>query len=359
MAKSNSWKELDPEQKREAPPSTCRYCGEPIYWEALRSGKKQPVNATDFERHICNKRREESLPTEKKRGAPAPSKEAEMPTDKGHCKHGEFILTEGCPQCIEEARQAKEADKAGSLPLWEEPVPELIGAQLAEEAGIVEAEEDDESYRAPYNASYHPPYRLQDGTIIPSVTTVLKVLDKGEGMQYWAWDLGRQGLDFREVRDSAARVGTMAHNLIAWHLKGEAPEYQPLAVHPDETDRAEKCFAKYLAWEKGNPLTPVMIETPLVSELFKYGGTPDLLAGMDDGFVLIDFKTGGRIYEDYFCQLAAYRKLLEEQDWPVANARILRISPGNDQYEVGMQLDFEKDWEIFQHALAIYRLREG
>nr|MBC8274948.1 hypothetical protein [Chloroflexota bacterium] len=57
------------------------------------------------------------------------------------------------------------------------------------------------------------------------------------------------------------------------------------------------CFAKYLAWEKGNPLTPVMIETPLVSELFKYGGTPDLLAGMDDGFVLIDFKTGGRIYE--------------------------------------------------------------
>ncbi len=43
----------------------------------------------------------------------------------------------------------------------------------------------------------------------------------------------------------------------------------------------------------------------------------------------------------------------------MANARILRISPGDDQYEVGMQLDFEKDWEIFQHALAIYGLREG
>ena len=25
-----------------------------------------------------------------------------MPTDKGKCPHGEFILTEGCPQCMAE-----------------------------------------------------------------------------------------------------------------------------------------------------------------------------------------------------------------------------------------------------------------
>jgi len=37
-------------------------------------------------------------------------KEAEMSTDKekGHCKHGEFNLTEGCPQCIAERRQQDE-----------------------------------------------------------------------------------------------------------------------------------------------------------------------------------------------------------------------------------------------------------
>lgn len=52
---SNTWKELDAEQLREAPPSTCRYCGEPIYWEVLRSGKKQPVNATDLKRHNCRR----------------------------------------------------------------------------------------------------------------------------------------------------------------------------------------------------------------------------------------------------------------------------------------------------------------
>jgi len=52
----NIWKELDAEQLKKAPPSTCRYCGEPIYWEALPDGKKRPVNAADFERHYCNER---------------------------------------------------------------------------------------------------------------------------------------------------------------------------------------------------------------------------------------------------------------------------------------------------------------
>ena len=70
MVMSNTWKELDAAQKREAPPSTCRYCGEPVYWEVLPSGKKQPVNATDFKRHLCYvyKTKKEYL-----------EKEAEMP----------------------------------------------------------------------------------------------------------------------------------------------------------------------------------------------------------------------------------------------------------------------------------------
>ena len=301
-----------------------------------------------------------------------------MPTDKGKCPHGEFILTEGCPQCIAE-RQAREAAKAeetvdrnteslaenqqGQLELatdeispQEEPAPELIGTQLAEKAGIVEAE--DESYRAPYNAAYHAPYRLAGGAIVPGVTTVLSGLDKGEGLTYWAWDLGRQGLDYREVRDAAARVGTIAHRLIAAHLKGEAPGYQHSPCSPEELQKASRCLRKYLAWEKEHPLSPVMIEEPLVSELFKYGGTPDLLAEINGEFVLIDFKTGGRIYDGYYLQVAAYRKLLEEQGWEMASAWILRISPDDGQYEVGIQLDFERDWQIFQHALAIYRLQE-
>ena len=293
-------------------------------------------------------------------------KEAEMPTDKGKCKHGEFILTEGCPQCIEEARLAREAevDKAEemiardteSLAMNQQGQLEL--AAIEEEGKIsphaLPSQADDEYFTPP-----RQPYRLANGDIVPGVTTVLKVLSSGEGLNYWCWDLGRQGLDYREVRDAAGRVGTIAHRLIAAHLKGEAPDYQPLACLPDEADRAEKCFQKYLAWEKENPLAPVIIETPFVSEEFKYGGTPDLLADIGGEFILLDFKTGGGIYESYFAQLAAYRQLLTEQGWPVAGARVVRISPDDSEVEVAIALDLDRQWEKFKHALAIWRLDNG
>ncbi len=54
--------------------------------------------------------------------------------EKGTCeKHGEFILREGCPQCMAERGQAR-IEPEPEL----EPAPELIGEQLAEEAGISE-----------------------------------------------------------------------------------------------------------------------------------------------------------------------------------------------------------------------------
>lgn len=32
-------------------------------------------------------------------------------SDKGHCQHGEFILRDGCPQCIDEKRLGWEEGK--------------------------------------------------------------------------------------------------------------------------------------------------------------------------------------------------------------------------------------------------------
>jgi len=277
---SNTWKELDTEQKREVPPSTCRYCGEPIYWETLPGGRKQPVNATNIERHNCGKR-------ETKQSHPDPKKEVEVSN----------------------------------------------------------------------NITAHPPYHLANGTIVPSVTTVLGILDK-PGLPHWAWELGQQGLDYREVRDAAARVGTIAHYLIACRLKGEKADVSEFS--PDEVDKAEVCLKKYLRWEKGHPLAPVMVETHMISEEYRFGGTPDLLAEIDNEFVLVDFKSGGGVYDSMFYQLAGYRKLLEEQGWPVASARILRVGVNDDRdAEEIVKTNLDTEWRIFQCCLEIYRLQRG
>jgi len=46
-------KTLIAEQFKMATPSTCRYCGKPIYWEVMPDKKKKPVDAVSLEPHYC------------------------------------------------------------------------------------------------------------------------------------------------------------------------------------------------------------------------------------------------------------------------------------------------------------------
>ena len=46
------------------------------------------------------------------------------------------------------------------------------------------------------------------GKGIVGVTTAINILGMNKGaLMYWSWDQGRQGYDFREIRDSAAEAG--------------------------------------------------------------------------------------------------------------------------------------------------------
>lgn len=75
-------------------------------------------------------------------------------------------------------------------------------------------------------------------------------------------------------------------------------------------------------------------------------------------FTLVDFKTGKALYPEYLYQVAAYRQLLQEQGWPVASARILRIGRDESEgFEEVIRTSLETEWEIFLRCLEIYKLR--
>ena len=83
-----------------------------------------------------------------------------------------------------------------------------------------------------------------------------------------------------------------------------------------------------------------------------------MLAEMSGNFTLIDFKTSNGIHDSYFYQLAAYRRLLEEQGWPVASARILRIGRDESEgFEEVIRTSLDNEWQIFLKCLEIYRRR--
>ncbi len=207
-------------------------------------------------------------------------------------------------------------------------------------------------------AKIHTVYKTADGTRVPSVTSVLHKLAK-PALIHWGWTLEAKGIDYRVYRDELADVGTLAHSMILSHLKKETFAVEDYSQN--QIDMAENCFLKFLEWERQHRLEPVALEQPMVSEICKFGGTPDYFGFVDDVLTIMDFKTGRQIYEDYWFQIGAYDILVRETFAieEISGYRILNI--GRDEtenFEEKQKLSVQYERELFLSALRIYQLKK-
>jgi len=206
------------------------------------------------------------------------------------------------------------------------------------------------------------PYILPDGTPVVGVTTALREMNKPY-LVPWSNKLGLAGVDSSKYRDEMGMVGTLIHALVNGHLKGlsESESVDRYDYSQREIDLAGNGFNKFLAWEKIHTLEPIALETQMVSEIHRFGGTPDYYGLIDGVLTLADWKSGANLYWDAWVQLAAYNLLLEEQG-KLVNQRIL-LNIGRDETEnfveakrQGPALEDEK--EIFLACLAIYQAKK-
>ena len=203
----------------------------------------------------------------------------------------------------------------------------------------------------------HVVYKTKDGKRVPGTTTITGTLDKSRYLVPWANDLGKQGIDCNDYRDSMAGVGTLAHAMAHADLAGEPLTEDLTEYSPKEISLAENALIKFFDWRKAHDFKPVLLEAPLVSEEHRYGGTIDAYGLLDGVPALIDLKTSGNIYDDMKYQLAAYRQLLREHGYEVQSARILRI--GRDESEGFDEKIFgglDRAWQVFWHLRQVYEL---
>ena len=199
-------------------------------------------------------------------------------------------------------------------------------------------------------------YKTGDGTRVPGATTITGLLAK-PFLITWANRLGLAGIDSTKYRDEAADIGTLAHAMIQAHLQREEMDlahYSPLQV-----DLASNAVLSYLEWEKQHSLELILCEVPLVSDKNLYGGTIDCYCKLNGEYILLDFKTGKAIYDEFFVQLAAYKELLIEHGHRVDKCRILRI--GRDEtegFEERSVTATDKYFGIFESLLRIYGLKK-
>lgn len=237
-------------------------------------------------------------------------------------------------------------------------------------------------------------YYTKAGVRVPGVTTVIGRFKDSGGLIHWAntiayepWRKARAlieqavqigvlspGLigdmkellakpadfcDYRKVRDTAAGIGTIVHGRIDCWIRGT--KFEPSEYTSDEIKdpiaASEAGFGAFLDWATQTKLRLEQGEIQLVSELFGYGGTPDVVFVADHA-CLGDWKTGDLYPEQLLPQLAAYRQLLVEngrdnvgQD---AYAISVNKSTGGFTYRHFTPEEMTKGWRIFRGMREIY-----
>lgn len=203
-----------------------------------------------------------------------------------------------------------------------------------------------------------------DGEQYPSVTTILRCLDK-PALVPWASKLQREAdaltamtcADVREAAEKilaspnaayaktskAADIGSEAHALVEWYLKGEGDR-------PVVTEPAEKCFESWLKWWEQSGLDQRGIETVVYSHEHGYAGRIDLLAGKKNKLYVLDWKSGKDIYPEAHLQNVAYRAALAEMGVTTHGGAMVLLSKDGGNVKV---VPARKDLTI-EHFLAVF-----
>lgn len=202
------------------------------------------------------------------------------------------------------------------------------------------------------------PYVI-DGIEVPSVTTILKSINKPALLNwasYGARDATRRvarsiyetahpgglclGLDAASFAaavekaqgrrpahldrgEVAMEIGTLVHARIEAEMRRELGQDVPLIEIPTDEivdgrkvpHPARTAYEAYCAWRKANEVRPVALELRVYSRQFMFAGTTDFVGRVADVLTVADWKTSKAVYAEYRIQIAAYRHaLVEMQD---------------------------------------------
>lgn len=215
----------------------------------------------------------------------------------------------------------------------------------------------------PYRGPGRPDrYKLADGKVVPSVTTVAGRFKDATALLAWANREGfktgaaaawanREGFsDERalaewadeqarvqrgadEKRDAAGDEGHIVHQWVDDTIHGRELTAFPYS-DAEGLARARMAFDAFQRWSKEVDLRVWATEVPLVSEALRFGGTLDSIALVQGVLCLVDWKSGGGCYPEHVIQQAAYRMLLRE----LAAAGKLRELLGFDDVPEGAVL---------------------
>ncbi len=221
---------------------------------------------------------------------------------------------------------------------------------------------------------------------VPSITTILKVIGKGDALVQWAANCSAdyvrselvpgKPLDeieierianesrfaFRRASKEACDIGMLVHSWVESYLLFLASQgdLQPL---PENVEARCACEAA-IEWIESHKYRPRLIETRLYSRKYGYAGTADaqgMVASINGKPCIVDWKTSKAIYPEYRLQTAAYAQAISEMTGRRIRERwIVRIGKDGSLQDLRLpESTFKDDLEAFLAAKKIYERLEA
>ncbi len=194
-------------------------------------------------------------------------------------------------------------------------------------------------------------YRLANGDRIPGVTTVLSRWKESGGLLQWAFKQGQSGARaLYEERDKAADIGTLAHAMADNRMRGKDPELALVGAPDEFKEKARRAYRTFDLWRENQRMECIALEEPMISEVYRFGGTPDFLMRGVGLLAMADLKTSNGIYRDMLMQVAAYRILWDENhpDDPITGGfHIARFAKDFPDFEHRYFEDLTEAGELF------------
>lgn len=167
----------------------------------------------------------------------------------------------------------------------------------------------------------HTLYYNSHGEEVPSVTTILKIINKPELMSWSNW-LGFKKEKLEDVLNRSSYFGTCIHDYLESYF-GDS-EYVHMYSTWCSREDYKKVLSNFDAFIKDKQYKALLLEKSLSCET--YGGTLDYYGEFNNKKMIIDFKTSKKPYTTYFLQLGGYYNLLMDSGYDVDEAGILIIN---------------------------------
>lgn len=219
-------------------------------------------------------------------------------------------------------------------------------------------------------------YFLKSGDQVPGTTTVISRFKESGGLLQWAFKQGKAGKrHLYEEAEKAADVGTIVHAAVESYIETITPSddifVDPAEEHvlealafaagravihdstlpPEGKDRAESSYNAFLSWISTFKVKVIAQEIQLVSEEYRFGGTPDAVGYVNGKLCLLDWKTSNSVYSDYLVQLAAYQHLWEINNptMPITGGfHLLRFAKQYGDFAHHYYPELKVGWEQFR-----------